>query len=340
MLRQRATAKFSRAESMLFTRAGLEQATAEPVARHRARRFAEAGDDGPVFDLCCGIGGDLLAIGAVVPDVLGVDRDEVHAVVARHNASEYDVDARTLVADVTQLRLGDAAAVFVDPARRAQRGAPTRRGGYQPSLDWCLEVPVRRLAVKAAPGLDLAAVPDRWEVEFVAVGRELKESVLWSPAWAGGARRATVLPPGDGEPADLMPGSGTPRAPVRPPGRYLLDPSPAVTRAGGVADLAAMLDAWQIDQRIAFLSADEALHTPFGRCMEVLASLPFGVKPLVVELRRLDIGAIDIRRRGLAGDVDDLRRRLRTSGSRRGTVVLTRVLDKPWAFVCVDLEPA
>jgi hypothetical protein len=134
----------------------------------------------------------------------------------------------------------------------------------------------------------------------------------------------------------MVPDTSTPTPPVRSPGSYVLDPSPAVTRAGAVADLAAALDAWQIDPRIAFLSADSPLRTPFGRCLQVVASLPFGVKPLAAELRRLDIGTIELRRRGLAGDVDDLRRRLRPSGTGRATVLLTRVANKPWVLVCVD----
>jgi hypothetical protein len=68
--------------------------------------------------------------------------------------------------------------------------------------------------------------------------------------------------------------------------------------------------------------------------------LPFGVKPLAAELRRLDIGTIELRRRGLAGDVDELRRRLRPSGNRRATVVLTRVVNRAWAFVCSELVSA
>src|SRR6516162_468898 len=56
-LRNRATVKFSRAADMWFDRQGLEQSTSEPVARHKARRFS-----GAVFDLCCGIGGDSLAL--------------------------------------------------------------------------------------------------------------------------------------------------------------------------------------------------------------------------------------------------------------------------------------
>jgi SAM-dependent methyltransferase len=332
-LRRRAGAKFDRAADMLFTRDGLEQASAEVVARHRARRFASAPD--PVLDLCCGIGGDLLALGAG-RRVVGVDRDETHAVLARHNASVYGVDAAVAVADVRDVAPRPAGAVFVDPARRAPRGGADRRGGYSPGLDWCTAIDVERVCVKAAPGLDRRLVPPGWEVEFVAVGRELREAVLWSPAWASAAARATVLPGGD----TMVASPDTPPAAVRPPGAFLLDPSPAVTRAGAVADLAASIGAWQVDPRIAFLCADVPLRSPFGRSLRVEASLPFGVKPLAAALRRLGIGPVELRRRGLAGDVDDLRRRLRTTGSRRATVLLTRVADRPWTIVCTDLDDA
>ena len=56
-LRLLARAKFSRAMEMFFTRPGLEQASAEVVARHRSGRYGAAGR---VADLCCGIGGDLV----------------------------------------------------------------------------------------------------------------------------------------------------------------------------------------------------------------------------------------------------------------------------------------
>jgi SAM-dependent methyltransferase len=329
-LRLRAAGKFSRAASMLFTRDGLEQSTSEDVARHRAGRFA--GLTGTVLDLCCGIGGDLASIGSVVDGrVIGVDRDEVHAICARHNATVADAAATdVVVADVADVRVGHATAVFIDPARRSG----DRRGGSSPPLDWCFGLPVERVCIKAAPGLDKEVVPAGWETEFVADRRALKEAVLWSPEWSTGARRATVLPSGDA----LVAHPAATRAAVREPGRFLLDPSPAVTRAGVVAELAGLLGAWQIDERIAFLSADAPLRSPFGRGLVIEASLPFAVKALIAALRRLDIGRVEIRRRGLAGDVDDLKRRLRTGGSRVATVILTRVVDRPWAFVCSDLE--
>src|SRR5450755_1832155 len=63
-LRLQARAKFSRAMQMYFTRPGLEQASAEVVARHRAARYSPFGR---VADLCCGIGGDLLALAQAIP---------------------------------------------------------------------------------------------------------------------------------------------------------------------------------------------------------------------------------------------------------------------------------
>jgi hypothetical protein len=36
--------------------------------------------------------------------------------------------------------------------------------------------------------------------------------------------------------------------------------------------------------------------------------------------------------------VDPLLRRLRLTGSRRATVIMTRAKDRPWGLICVDGE--
>jgi len=82
---------------MWLTRDGLEQASAEPIARHRATRYAGTAR---VADLCCGIGGDLIALaggrnGGASPDsVLAVDRDPLHLRMAARNAEVYGVSAK------------------------------------------------------------------------------------------------------------------------------------------------------------------------------------------------------------------------------------------------------
>jgi len=329
-LRRRAEGRFTRAQRMYFTRAGLEQATAEVIAAHRATRFAGALR---VADLCCGIGGDLICL-AAGREVVAVDRDPLHLRMAALNAEAYGVgNAVTAVhADVRDVDLSSVDAVFVDPARRA-RGHRMRTGASEPPLSWSTSLVdrVEAVGIKAAPGIPRDAVPAGWEVEFIADRRDLKEAALWSPALAAGTSRATILPQGH----VLLPLPGD-NVEHRDPGAFLLDPNPAVTRAGLVEDLARSLGAWKIDPQIAFLSSDQPLHTPFARTLRVLDSGPWEQKALRARLRALDIGSVDIRRRGLAGDVEDLHRQLKLRGTQRATLVMTRVDDRPWALICTD----
>lgn len=331
-LRAQAHAKFGRAGQMFFTRSGLEQASSEATARYRVRRYAGARQ---VADLCCGIGGDLIALAGHRP-VLAVDIDPLHLRMAQANAEVYGVagNVRAVRADVRDVGLSSVDAVFIDPARRSGERR-MRAGESEPPLRWCLGLAGQGGAagIKAAPGLPHDEVPAGWELEFIAIRRDLKEAVAWSPAMATATRRATVLP---GE-HTLIPAPGPP-VPVRAPGEFLCDPSPAVTRAGLVEELARELAAWKIDERIAFLSCDTPLRTPFGRGLRVIDSGPWNQKRLPAKLRELDIGVVDIRRRGLAGDVGQLLRRLRLTGSRRATVVMTRAKDRPWGLICVDAE--
>jgi SAM-dependent methyltransferase len=359
-LRERAVAKFALAGRMWLTREGLEQASAEPLARHRAARYAGADR---VADLCCGIGGDLCAL-APGRAALAVDLDPLHLRMARENARVHGAgEVAAACADVRILSLPRSLAVFVDPARRAG-GRRLPAGESHPPLAWCLELAGRVAAVgiKAAPGLPLDRIPPGWEVELLADRRELKEAALWSPALATTTRRATVFPgpaslaaeprstgaPPWGSPdAEVShrlpagplwgsPDPSGPPVPCGPPGAFLLDPSPAVTRAGLVEQLARDLGAWKLDPRIAFLSADRPLRTPFGRLLAVDASLPWNLKRLREVLRQRGVGAVEVRKRGSAIDTDELTGRLRLRGDARAVVVLTRVADRPWALVCAE----
>jgi hypothetical protein len=362
-LRRAAEAKFSRAAEMLFTRAGYEQSSSETIARYRASRLKNASR---VADLCCGIGGDLVAL-AAASDVLAVDRDETHARLALHNAAVYGrADHVTaVVADVRDVRLTGIDSVFVDPARRSgPRGASAgtarrfQAGHSEPPLDWCaaLTSQVEAVCIKAAPGIPKELIPPAWEAEFIAEARDLKEAVLWSPSLATapsasgpdgvrGPRRATVIamsPAGHAIRSYTFVAQPGDPVPLKEPGEYLLDPNPAVTRAGLVEDLARALgdDTAKIDPQIAFLTRDRDVRTPFARTLRVLESAPWNEKQFAKRLRDLGMGAADIRRRGLAGDVDQIRRRLKLAGPNRATIVITRVNDKPWGLICTDPDGA
>ena len=328
-LRVRARAKFSKASEMFFTRAGLEQASSERMATHHAERYGEFSH---VADLCCGVGGDLIGL-ASGREVVAVDVDRIHSRLSKMNADVYGVGASVIpvCADVHDLPLDGIQAVFVDPARRTanRRFGP---GMSEPSIAWCSSLAERGIAVgvKAAPGLPDDLVPPNWEAEFVSEHRELKECALWSPRLATVQRRATLLPGGE-----TLTGARPASVPVAPPGRFLIDPDPAVTRAGLVQHLAEALGpVWRIDEQVAFLSSDTPIETAFGRTLEIAASQPWSLARLKQMLRDLDVGTVDIRKRGSAVDVDEIQRRLKLTGRRAATVVLTRVANRQWTMVC------
>jgi hypothetical protein len=103
-----------------------------------------------------------------------------------------------------------------------------------------------------------------------------------------------------------------------------------------VQDLARQLEASMIDPQIAFLVTASPVTSPLARTMTIVASLPWHEREVKARLRELGAGAVDVRRRGLAGDVDAIARRLRGTGDRRYTVLMTRHRDQPWAIITED----
>jgi SAM-dependent methyltransferase len=313
------------ADRMWLTEAGLEQATRRVVAERHAERFARLGVR-TVADLCCGVGGDLLALArAGVPRVVGVDRDPVTAAVAAANAAALGLGDRTEVRceDVTTTSLDDVDAVFVDPARRGARGRALDPRDWSPPLSFVLDVAARVPATgaKLAPGVPHTALPGDAEAEWVSDGGDVLECALWcGPLATGVRRRATLLPSGA-----TLTGDGGRQAAAGPVGRYLVEPDGAVIRAGLVAELADLVDGRLVDPTIAYVTTDVAPVTLYGTSYEVTDVLPFGVKRLRGLLRERGVGRMTVKKRGTAVTPEELRRRLRLRGDAEATVVLTRV---------------
>jgi hypothetical protein len=338
-LRQRAGGRFRDADKLWLTGDGLEQATGDLVADHRAARF---GGCSQVADLACGIGGDLMALArrSDIGSLLAVDRDPLHATMAACNAriANADVALDVMVANAEEVALSGVDGVFIDPARRSG-GRRTGQAETSPTLGWALGLAdrVANVGITAAPGIDHEMVPGGWELEMTAVGTDLKEAVMWSPALATTTRRATVIDPATGKPHTLIASDVDEVAVVEPePGMTVIDPNPAVTRAGLVRELSEQLGAAMIDERIAFLVTDQLVETPFGRSLAIVDALPWHEKRLKARLREFGAGPVDVRRRGLAGDVDAIAKRLRGKGRRRLTVLMTRHNDAPWAVIAED----
>lgn len=327
LLRRRAAAKLRDPSRWLCTDVALQQASATPVAAHRARRLA--GRD--VHDVTCSIGGDLVELADSGNRYVGSDVDPVRLSMAAHNCAVNGVSANLLRADALYPTTRDAV-VVADPARRDTRGRRNNRPhDFVPSLDGLAAVYAERdLVVKTAPGIDPSAVPWAAEIELVSLDGQAREACLYSGGVAEVARRASVLR-SDGsfwtitatEPDDIG---------VAAPGQWIVDPDPAVVRAGLVRQYGARHGLWQLDERIAYLTGDAA--PPGARGFRVLESGSYSEKSLRAALRRHDAGRVEILVRGVDVDPNTLRRRLKPSGPAEVSIVITRVGRKPVAFVC------
>ncbi|MYT31117.1 MULTISPECIES: class I SAM-dependent methyltransferase [unclassified Streptomyces] len=329
-LRQRAAAKFGAdAARMYFTPNGVEQSTRATVAAHRAARLAALGVRS-LADLCCGIGGDALALARAGIRVLAVDRDPLACAAARANAGALGLADLIEVrcTDVTEVDTAGYDAVFVDPARRkgVRGGRVFDPEAYAPPLSWAVGAArsAPYAALKIAPGVPHEALPEDAEAEWISDAGDVKEAVLWFGTGRGGARRATLLPAGDS-----LVGAGLPDPEPGPVGDWLYEPDGAVIRAHLVADVAERVGGRLIDPTIAYVTADRLVPTPYATAYAVTDVLPFNVKKLRALLRERAVGVAVIKKRGSAVEPEELRKKLRLAGPRSCTVFLTRVAGAP-----------
>ena len=332
LLRRRAAAKFGGLRDVsnwLFTDEALQQASAAPVALHRAKRLS----GNVVHDVTCSIGTELAALRGFAARAVGSDIDPVRLAMARHNlGTSADLCRADALRPVTR-----NTTVVVDPARRRNGRRRFNPRDYQPPLDQLLDVyRNRQLVVKCAPGIDfdyIGRLGFNGEIEVTSYGGSVREACLWSAALAQPRvrRRASILDR-DEQITDAEPDE----CPTRPAGRWIVDPDGAVVRAGLVRHYGARHDLWQLDPNIAYLSGDEL--PPGLRGFEVLQQLPCDERRLRQALSALDCGSLEILVRGVDIDPDALRGRLRLRGDRPLSVIVTRVGSRragaATAFVC------
>ncbi len=330
-LREKAQGKFTHASRMWLTPQGLQQATPEIIARHKAKRFSHARE--PVWDLCCGIGGDTLALAEQVP-VIPVDRNPANSLRTEWNVALYEtrqsVTGRT--ADVLSLRLPDQAWIHIDPDQRQGGRRSKRLEHSSPSLDYLQSLPGRVAggAIKVSPAANFGGKFPQAEIELVSLHGECKVATIWFGALRSAAPwRATLLP----QEATLAGDPLLSRADVLPLGSYLYDPDPAVVRAGLVDLLAEKLGIWRLDDAEEYLSSDQLVTSPFLKAFQVLDRLPNNSRLIRQAVAARNFCQIEIKCRHVSVDADAIRRKLLLEGTSPGVLFLARIQGKTQAVL-------
>ena len=337
-LRERAHRKFTRADEMWFDRVGLEQATPEDVACHKAKRF-----DGAVWDLCCGIGGDAITL-AQRCDVTAVDLNPAACLRTEWNGEVYEVADRvtTRIADVSEVwneAISSNAWIHVDPDRRVGRKRSLRIEDGQPNLEALIDLFERGRggAAKLSPASNFVGKFPTTEIELVSLHGECKEATVWFGELAEpGLWRATALPSGEtifGDPLDAW-------AELDDLSEYLYDPDPAVVRAGLVSLLAEQLQISRLDDADEYLTADRVVASPFVRAYQVLAELPNNDRAIRKFVREMNCGQVEIKCRHVPVQADVVRRKLPLGDGPPASLIYAKIAGRTKVVVAqrVDQE--
>jgi len=340
ILRLEAEQKFPQADRMYFTREALEQASPHLVSQYRSERYQNCES---LMDLGCSIGGDTISMSRKA-HVTGIDIDPLRLSMAQANAEALGLSGAVefIRADLIEplpIKPSGKDGLFFDPARRRDGRRVFSVKDYAPPLD-TIFAELRRfpaLGVKISPGVDKSEIDELdAELEFVSLGGELKEALLWFGPLKSAARRATILPGPHTLVGDEKIGSLT----LSEPKRFLYEPDAAVIRAGLVVDLGRHTGAFQLDPDIAYLTGEREIPNPFSRVWEVEDWLPFNVKRLREYLRARSVGNVTVKKRGSPLQPEELIRMLRLRGEDRRVVFLTHLDGAPITIVCYEPKTA
>ena len=340
-LRGRAVSKFGDfAKNMFFTEEGLEQASRLQVAALHAGRFRAAGIS-QVADLGCGIGAESLAMAAIDLKVVAVELDEVTAACATYNLAPFE-NAEVLNEDVTKLDLSGFESAFFDPARRelgsAKERAPRKFDPalFSPNFDWVVEqARLRPTGIKVGPGHPHEAIPEDAEAQWVSVNGDLVELGLWFGALARpGVARSALLIRDDVRHELLSDSNNPPHAGLRTLGEYIYEPDNSLVRSHLISVIAEQEGLGLISPEIAYLTGDREISSPWLRGFKVLESMAFDRKKLKLRLHEMNIGILEIKKRGSDVVPEALRKELQLKGERAATLIVTRVGDSHRAIIC------
>ncbi len=368
-----ASGKFARGAELWCDVQGIEQASGDLVARWKAQRMREVlGAGAEISDICCGIGGDAMALAAAGLRVTAVDLDARRAWMAGRNAG-----CASVVADAQSLDL-NGIALHADPARRDERGG-TRSWNiddHQPGRAWmeCALAQARAVAIKFAPGVDrrtFGAVSIEWE--FIESRGTLVQAVAWSGAFArdAGKTRATLIDarraaspssvsPSSTSPPSASPSSTSSTSPAHDdapsvhtivgipddaradrlgafrdprPGAFLCEPAAALERAQLLTEAAIGYDACEVTRGLGLVESPTPLAAPWFESFEIVCESKVRVEAFAAAMRAHGLTPRSVRVRGDAAEANVLTRALGCNPKGDGVVFIWRHGKSARAFV-------
>ena len=223
-----------------------------------------------------------------------------------------------------------------DPARRDERGQRIHHvEAYQPPLSLIQQWDVPQIMVKLSPGVDKSQLKEyAGQLEFISVDGALKEAVLHlgidQPI-----PQATLIVNGD---MSHYRRETEPDVPITEPKAWLIEPDPAIIRAGLVQDLAMSLSGALLDETIAYFTTEDKPSTLACRAWQIVDWIPFNLKRLRAYLREHQVGHVTVKKRGFPMQPEDIINKLKLKdGTESRTLVFTRYHNIRIVLICMDI---
>ena len=315
-LRKRVTAKFPSFPLLFLSDKNLQQASSERVASFNAASFPE---DASVADLCCGGGGDLLALTGRGRRIFAVDSDPETLANARWNVHLYGSPAEAVEFSEGKALDWSLAVdgIFVDPDRRPTDRKTFSLDGMSPPLQNILPLIefTGRLVVKLSPGSSLVDIlghrPDR--LCFVEEGRTLKEilfvrergtaAVDTATATGESSRRLACVDLDTGETYSGPPpedgSSPLTLAPVPKTGGFIHDIGPSLMKSRLHVKFGRDLGLHPVNDNLGYWTSDAPVSSSLVKSYRCIGEIPFQKKWLEGFLNDLAPRSLALKSRGV-----------------------------------------
>jgi len=335
--------------ALLFEHTALEQCSSEATARYKASCMP--GRRG--VDLTTGLGIDAWARARAGADMTCCEMDDTLAALLDANSAALGLppdrirheDAALYVQSLTD---GAVDWVYLDPARRDASGRHVTLERCRPNVLALLPALLAakvRVCAKASPLLEpreiLRRVPHLYEWRFVPWNGQCRELLPFfrSTGAARSVGHAVVLNR-DGSVLVDLPAqhqSSERRPTAVAVGRYLLEPDPAIIRAGAASAMAERESLSFVNATTDYLTADQVPERFAGSALRVHAVIPWRRRDVRTYLTARGIERATMRRRDFAASPEQMRSLLNLRDGGEQVLVCTR--DRFGAPICIHGEP-
>jgi precorrin-6B methylase 2 len=249
--------KFKLAKKMMFDKESIEIATPEIIANYRAKRLT----CDCIIDMCCGIGGDTIALTETCKDVIAIDINNQMIDFAKHNCKIHGknnvsfIQGNVLEIDLKKFNANYA---FSDPTRRINGKRVKELSETIPPIDQIIKkiMNYKGFCIEVSQQLKHEEIPYDCEREYLSYNGECSCLSLYFGNLKKCERSAVILP----LEVRIESKYNQKKPIITDLKKYFYEIDPAIIKADLISELSAEFNLTSYEN---FLTSDEKIISPY-----------------------------------------------------------------------------